>query len=199
MGPQKDESSVCLIEQARTDKTAFAELFRRHYDEIFRYCARRLPGREAAEDVTSQVFMKMIHKFSTFMGDETAFRYWLFRIACNEINSYFRTAGRQAKAFETLKQQPADAQQEAGADCGEHEENARRTAFLNEAMSELNTEQQDIITLRFYEGLNSEQIGDILGMKSTTVRSRLARALAQLKKAYKTRQQHVPEGLCWYE
>jgi RNA polymerase sigma-70 factor (ECF subfamily) len=194
---QQDESSACLIEKARTDRTAFAELFRLHYDEIFRYCARRVCRRETAEDITSQVFMKMINKFSTFMGDQTAFRYWLFRIACNEINSYFRTAGRQARAYEAIRHQPASEQPDAAADCRQEEENALRMAFLHQALAALSAEQQDIITLRFFEGLNSEQIGGILGMKATTVRSRLARALSQLKKSYQTQQ--VPEGLCWYD
>ena len=143
--------------------------------------------------------MKMIKKFNTFMGDETALRYWLFRIACNEINSHFRTAGRQAKAFEALKQQPEPEQPDVESDCEQDEENTRQRAFLNNALADLNTEQQDIITLRFFEGLNSEQIGEVLDMKATTVRSRLARALSKLKKIYKTRQQHVPKGLCWYE
>lgn len=141
--------------------------------------------------------MKMISKFSTFMGDETAFRYWLFRIACNEINSYYRTAGRQTRAYEAIRHQPAAEQPDVAADCRQEEENTLRVAFLHQALTELSAEQQDIITLRFFEGLNSEQIGGILGMKATTVRSRLARALSQLKKAYQTQQ--VPEGLCWHD
>ena len=102
---QQQESSVCPIERARTDRTVFAELFRRHYDEIYRYCARRLSDRQTAEDITSQVFMKMIGKFNTFLGDETAFRCWLFRIACNEINSHFRSIGRQTRAMEALQKE----------------------------------------------------------------------------------------------
>lgn len=190
---------ACLIERARTDRTAFAVLFRRHYDEIFRYCARRLPCRQTAEDITSQVFMKMIKKFNLFTGDETAFRFWLFRIACNEINSFYRTAHRQANTLEQLKQQPQPQPPDVEADCAREEDNAQKLAFLQNAIATLKPELQDIITLRFFENLNSEQIGDILGVKPTTVRSRLARALNNLKKEYKIHQQQIPEGLCWYE
>ncbi len=143
--------------------------------------------------------MKMLKNITTFKGDETAFRCWLFRIACNEINSHFRTAGRHTRAVEYLKQQPADEQPDVGADCAEDEENARKITFLNEAIAALKPDQQDILTLRFFEGLNSEQIGDVLGMKAATVRSRLARALQKLKTEYKIHQQHLPEGVCWYE
>ena len=191
---------ACLIEQARVDRTAFAALFRRHHDEIYRYCARRLPCRSCAEDITSQVFMKMLKKFDTFAGDETAFRSWLFRIACNEVNSFYRTTGRKTKAYTKLQQEydPAGTENTQD-DCAEAEDNQQKLAFLKEAISTLKPELQDIVTLRFFEGLNSEQIGNVLQVKSATVRSRLARALQKLKKEYKTHQQQSPEGPCWYE
>jgi RNA polymerase sigma-70 factor (ECF subfamily) len=195
----QEESSTGLIERARTDRTAFSELFRRHYDEIFRYCARRLTERQTAEDITSQVFMKMLKNFKTFMGDETAFRCWLFRIACNEINSHFRTVGRRVRAMEAVQKEYAPDNPDVRDDCEQAEDNAVKVAFLNDAIAALKQDQQDIITLRFFEGLNSEQIGEVLGLKATTVRSRLARALKKLKTEYKTRQQHLPEGVCWYE
>lgn len=193
------ESQDCLIEQARTDKTAFAALFRRHYDEIYRYCARRLPGAAVAEDVTSQVFLKMVKHFNSFMGDENAFRCWLYRIACNEINSHYRSSGRQAKAFEQLKIDCDTEQPNTIDDCDNADENEAQKAFLQEAVSELSPEHQDILTLRFYEGLNSTEIGEVLDMKPATVRSHLARALAKIKGIYKTRQQQAPGKLCWYE
>lgn len=144
--------------------------------------------------------MKMIKKFDTFTGDETAFRSWLFRIACNEVNSFYRTAGRKTKAYTKLQQEydPAGTENTQD-DCAEAEDNQQKLAFLKEAISTLKPELQDIVTLRFFEGLNSEQIGNVLQVKSATVRSRLARALQKLKKEYKTHQQQSPEGPCWYE
>ena len=192
-------SQECLIEQARTDKAAFAALFRRYYDEIYRYCARRLPTQAAAEDVTSQVFLKMVRKFNSFMGDEKAFRCWLYRVACNEINSTFRQAGRQARAFDKIRQDCPTHATDDTENCDLADENAHRLTFLKNAIGTLKPTHQDIISLRFYEGLNSEQIGKILEMKPATVRSQLARALKKLQDLYKNRQQQSPGELCWYE
>ena len=199
MEATQQESQPCLIEQARTDKSAFAALFRRHYDEIYRYCARRLPSAAIAEDVTSQVFLKMVKTFSNFMGDETAFRCWLFRIACNEINSHFRRAGRQTKAFEKIKNESPTELPDTTDDCGDDEENAAKREFLQEAMSRLKPAHQDIVSLRFYEGLNSSEIGKVLDMKPATVRSQLARALKTIKEFYENRQQQTRGKWCWYE
>ncbi len=192
-------SQPCLIEQARSDKTAFAALFRRHHDEIYRYCARRLPNQATAEDVTSQVFLKMVKKFNSFMGNEKAFRCWLYRIACNEINSYFRQAGRQTRVFEKIQQDCPTEMPDTTDDCDQADENEQQMTFLKNAIDTLKPTHQDIISLRFYEGLNSEQIGNILEMKPATVRSQLARALKKLQDLYKNRQQQTSEELCWYE
>lgn len=141
----------------------------------------------------------MVRKFNSFMGNEKAFRCWLYRIACNEINSHFRRAGRQANAYEKLQAEQPTELPDSTDDCDQAEENQVQIAFLKEALAELKPGHQDIVTLRFYEGLNSEQIGDILDMKPATVRSQLARALKKIKELYKTRQQQTSEELCWYE
>ena len=180
-------SSAGLIEAARTDKTAFSALFRRHYDEIFRYCARRLPNRAAAEDVTSQVFLKMVKNFDRFMGDEAGFRSWLFRIACNEVNSFYRKAARHRSALDAVRRESPDPA--AVPDEPDDEENQKKIDFLKNAITTLKPEHQDIITLRYFQGLNSEQIGEVLELNPATVRSRLSRSLKLLKKEYRLHQQ----------
>lgn len=197
MTATEQQSSAGLIEAARTDKTAFSALFRRHYDEIYRYCARRLPDRSTAEDVTSQVFLKMVRNFDSFTGDESGFRCWLFRIACNEINSYFRTSARQNKAMDKLRQQapPQDTAPDETADL----DNQHKIHFLNAAIGQLKPDHQDILTLRFYRGLNSDQIGDVLKMNPATVRSQLSRSLKKLKKIYRLHQQQTAEEIFDYE
>lgn len=176
---------------------AFSALFRRHYDEIYRYCARRLPERGTAEDVTSQVFLKMLKNFDSFTGDEAGFRCWLFRIACNEVNSFYRTSARHSKAMDKLRQQPH--QPDATADETSDPENQEKIDFLKTAIGQLQSDHQDILTLRYFQGLNSEQIGKVLRMNPATVRSQLSRSLKKLKKLYRLGQQQTAEELFDYE
>jgi len=176
------DNSDCLVEAAREDRTVFAQLFRRHYDEIFRYCARRLPCRQTAEDVTSTVFLKMIDCFCTFRGDDDAFRVWLYRIAGNEVNSYFRKAGRQARLLDALGNLPSPTPE---SDPGREDDNHIQIARLHRAMAQLKPAYREIVALRYLQGFNSEEIGKITGLKSVTVRSKLARALRLLKKEFR--------------
>ena len=170
-----------LVEAAREDKTAFALLFRRHYDEIYRYCARRLPCRQTAEDVTSAVFLKMIDHFDTFRGDDDAFRVWLYRIAGNEVNTQFRKAARQSRLRATLQQQVPPEPPKPD----EQDDNRRQIARLHEALARLKPAYREVVSLRYLQGLNSEEIGKITGTKPVTVRSKLARALRLLEKEFR--------------
>ncbi|MHC4949511.1 MAG: RNA polymerase sigma factor [Planctomycetota bacterium] len=193
----QQQSSACLIEAARTDKMAFSALFRRHYDEIFRYCARRLPDRSHAEDVTSQVFLKMVKNFDSFTGDETGFRCWLFRIACNEINSFYRKSSRHSKAIDKLRQQSN--QEEHITEDDFDYENQDKIDFLKTAIETLKPDHQNIVTLRFFQGLNSEQIGEVMNMNPATVRSQLSRSLKKLKKQFRLQQQQTAEEIFSYD
>ena len=94
-----------LIARARSDPEAFVELYRKYYDAIFSYCAHRLFERTAAEDVTSQVFLKAVEKFGSFRGEEQQFRNWLYKIATNAVNHHLRKTARRDSLLERAGEQ----------------------------------------------------------------------------------------------
>jgi RNA polymerase sigma-70 factor (ECF subfamily) len=163
-----------LIIDARSNPAAFTRLYRRHYDAVFRYCSHRLFERHTAEDVTSDVFLKVIEQFSSFEGSEKQFRAWLYKIASNAANEHLRkNARRDALLKDACRQNnntdPVDAP-------------AEKLALLKQAMLTLKPRYQTIITLRFFENLKLTEIAEVLGSSDGTVRSQLARALAKLRK-----------------
>ena len=163
-----------LVIRANTDRTAFVQLYRRHYDMIFRYCAHRLFSRTVAEDVTSEVFLKMVENFHRFTGTEAQFRNWLYRIATNAVNHHLRRMTRRNRLLRAARER-ANSQT---ADC---EESAEKLALLKDALLALKPRYQTIITLRFFENLKLIEIAEVLGSSPGTVRSQLARALAKLR------------------
>ena len=78
--PIGDAGDAELVARAKGDPQAFAALYRRYIDAIYRYCAHRLGGRQAAEDATSEIFVKAFTSIRS-CRDERAFRSWLFAIA----------------------------------------------------------------------------------------------------------------------
>ena len=85
----------------RTDRAAFAALYDCYYPRIVKYCVRRLFDRTAAEDVTSEVFLKVASSVRTFPGTtDSDFRRWLFRIATNAVNAHLRGTLRRRELLE---------------------------------------------------------------------------------------------------
>ena len=131
----------------------------------------------------------MVKNFDRFLGDEAGFRCWLFRIACNEVNTFYRKAARHQSALDAVRQETSEPT--ALPEQPDDEENQARIDFLRNAIAGLKPEHQDIITLRYFQGLNSEQIGEVLELNPATVRSRLSRSLKLLKKEYRLHQQET--------
>ncbi len=168
-----------LITELSSNPTAFVRLYRSHYDAVFRYCVHRLFERTAAEDVTSDVFLKAVENIHRFKGNEQQFRNWLYRIATNAVNNYLRKSARRNRLLKVAREQTNS----QVADCGE---SAEELALLKETVFALKPRYQTIITLRFFENLKLTEIAEVLGSSPGTVRSQLARALAKLRKVLAT-------------
>ncbi|MHC4483295.1 MAG: RNA polymerase sigma factor [Planctomycetota bacterium] len=168
-----DERS--LIDRARNDSTAFVQLYRSHYDAVFRYCVHRLFERQLAEDVTSEVFLKVIENINGFKGNEKQFRCWLYRIATNTVNNHLRKTARRNRLLKFAREHSNS----QDADCVVPTD---KLTLLREAVFTLKPRYQTIITLRFFENMKLTEIAEVLGSSPGTVRSQLTRALAKLRK-----------------
>ncbi|MBC8356737.1 MAG: RNA polymerase sigma factor [Planctomycetes bacterium] len=178
-----------LVKAARTDRIAFGELFDHFYSPIFAYCSRRLVVRAVAEDVASEVFLKVAARIREFSGTCVEdFRRWLFRIATNEINAHLRQSIRRRELLEAAAQMGkinSSASAPLLAD-----ESPVDWQEVYEALGELTDREQSIISLRFFAGLKHEQIADVLEVKAGTIRVALSRALDKLRD--RLRDQDIP-------
>jgi RNA polymerase sigma-70 factor (ECF subfamily) len=171
----KKPGSNDLIVQARTSYNAFALLYRRHYDAVFKYCVHRLFDRHLAEDITSQVFLKVVEKFQSFEGSENQFRNWLYKIATNLVNQHLRKSARQKTAMKIFKEQSNYR------DCT-FENSTVKLAVIKQTVLTLKPRYQTIIALRFFEKLKLTEIAEVLDSSPGTIRSQLARALSKLRR-----------------
>jgi RNA polymerase sigma-70 factor (ECF subfamily) len=168
-----------LIKEACSDRAAFARLYRMHYERVFRYCCRRLFNRHAAEDVTSEVFFRVMRTISTFDGNSNGFRNWLYRIATNAVNDYLKMAKRQADTIKNTAQENGSGRVFA---TKSDKELQKKNIAVKQAILSLKPKYQTVITLRFFEKMKLIEIAEILGQNPATIRSQLARALSKLRK-----------------
>jgi RNA polymerase sigma-70 factor (ECF subfamily) len=168
-----------LIQRACSDPNAFAELYLRHYQDVFRYCVRRLFDRHSAEDVTSTIFFKVMHNLGSFDGPPASFRNWLLRIATNAVNDHLRDVRRRSTLIQRLvgnRRPDATLTLNCDDDVGD------RKALLKQALLSLRPAYQTVITLRFFENMKLTEIAACLGERPSTVSTRLSRATARLRK-----------------
>ena len=178
--PELDDSVDDLVVAAKSDADAFGQLFDHFYSPIFAYCSRRLVLRALAEDVTSEVFLKVARSIRAFPGNNTEdFRRWIFRIATNEINAHLRQMIRRRELLE------------AAVEMGRIDANVSTVLLESDwpvtwedvyrELQQLTERDQSLISLRFFASLKHEQIAEVLEMKTGAVRVALSRALEKLR------------------
>ncbi len=170
----REASDSELVLLAQRDQQAFAQLYVRYLDRVYQYCYRRLGARSAAEDATSQIFLKAMTGLPRFSNDRGSFRSWLFSIAHNVVVDEFR--GSRPMAPEERLLNIADGQLSPE----EHAERAESQRQIRDAVAMLPERQRQVVELRM-AGLTSAEIGAIIGCKPRSVDVVQYRALGQLR------------------
>jgi RNA polymerase sigma-70 factor (ECF subfamily) len=178
-----------LIRQAQKAPDAFAKLYDQYYPKIFGYVLRRTANLEAAQDITSETFLKALRKLWQFRWRNVSFSSWLYKIASNELNQYFRkTEHKKFVSLEELHEQgfePISSHDPESELIEAQEELKQYQDFLEiqEKIVRLPAKYQEVITLRFFEQKQINEIAEILGKKEGTIKSLLHRAVEKLREA----------------
>jgi RNA polymerase sigma-70 factor (ECF subfamily) len=164
-----------LVERAKRDPEAFGELYDLYFGRIYAYIYRKTGDRQAAEDLTSDTFMKALANIKTYRYTGQPFAAWLYRIASNVVTDYYRARKVTAPLDEGL-QIPATgtSPEEAALRLDDQQAVAR-------AIQTLSPDQQDVILLRFSGGLKLKEIAQVVGKTEGAVKALMFRALGGLK------------------
>jgi len=174
-----------LVRRSRAgDAGAFNEIVEQFYGVTYGMAYRMLGNREAAEDATQEVFLKAWRHLSGFRG-ASRFSTWLHSIAVNECLGHARKRKREHETFQPVA---LDEWLEGASGPNQVEDrqsfNAENWALnlaLQDAVRRLPEHQRVPLALRYYGHLSVEEIAEVLGLNSRTVRSRLHLALKQLR------------------
>lgn len=161
------EYSYELVNDAcHGDENAFTELYRCIYKDLYRFAFYMLGGEEDAKDVVSETVLDAYVSIAK-LRDVQSFHYWIFKILTNKCK-------RKMKEY-AVKNIPLE-------DIYIHMQTDLEEAFdLRIAFMQLPKQERTIVVLSVFAGYSSGEIGKILHLKSSTVRSKLSRALAKMK------------------
>lgn len=159
------------------DREVLGSLYEQYHDPIYRYCRHRLFTAEAAEDVTSGVFMAMVKGIETFRGAlKSELKRWLYAVATKKTAEYIRNTQRRSQLLAA-----AAASGRLGAQPQALNNGHPKWSSVFRAIQTLKPKEQAVVTLRFLEGLNMDDIANILGRKPVSVRVSLSRAVQKLR------------------
>jgi RNA polymerase sigma-70 factor (ECF subfamily) len=169
-----EDCDAVLAESAKADASAFGELYERYYVRVYRYIYHRVGHASDAEDITALVFMKALEALPSYRSHQNGFAPWLFRIARNAVVDHYRRR---------RKQNPLDdLEHHAGAgDPVVHILGREQRAELNSLLTELSSDQRDVVLMRYAADLSFPEIAATLGKKEPAVRMLLHRGLRKLK------------------
>jgi RNA polymerase sigma-70 factor (ECF subfamily) len=178
-----------LVKQAQKAPEAFTKLYDQYYPKIFGYVLRRTANLEVAQDITSETFLKALRKLWQFQWRNISFSPWLYKIATNEVNQYFRKAEyKKSVSLEELQEQgfelisPHDPESEL-IEAQEKLKQHQDFLEIQGKIARLPAKYQEVITLRFFEKKQINEIAEILGKKEGTIKSLLHRAVEKLREA----------------
>ena len=178
MGGRPLEDSELVERARRGDVHAYEELVRRYQDLAMR-TAYVIAGADDAPDAVQEAFVKAYRFLGRFRAD-APFRPWLLRIVANEAINRRRAGRRQATlAVRAAEGRPADYGVPSPERAALEQEQHR---LLVRAMNDLREEDRLVIAYRYWFDLSEAEMAEALGCARGTVKSRLSRSLARLRK-----------------
>src|SRR5262245_41637148 len=169
-----DKSLMLAVKEGRVDE--FGVLFKRHHDPLFAFFYRMIGDAAASEDLTQEVFVRMLKYRNTF-GEDSEFRGWMYQIARNVRADHFRKRYTETALGEQLRPQHQTPH-------GHQLEKDEQLSTLQRALLVLPEDKRELLILARFEELKYETIAAILGIEVGAVKVRVHRAIRELRNIF---------------
>jgi RNA polymerase sigma-70 factor (ECF subfamily) len=153
-------------------------LFDRYHKRIFNFLMRMTMDRAVAEDLTQNVFLRMI-KYRTSFKEENRFMPWLYQMARNIFSDYYQEHKKRGTSFVDI-----DKIGEKMVEVENGDEQDERERLLHRSMSLLNEEQRELLVLTRFQQMKYEEVALILDTSVANIKVKVHRAIAKLREHY---------------
>ena len=160
------------------DHQVITAIHNRFFQEIYRYARYRLGDETVAEDIAGETFTRLLESITSGRGPKTSLRGWLLGTASNLINDHMRN--NYTHPTEKLPEDMYDDELNPI----HFTEQADRSQMVRQALAKLTPDQQQVITLRFGNGLSVQETASLMDKKENAVKALQFRALAALRRSY---------------
>jgi RNA polymerase sigma-70 factor (ECF subfamily) len=176
VAPDRERTTV---DRARTgDQQALADIYDWYMPRVYRYVVARVGNPAEAEDLTEEVFLKMLGAIGDFRWREVPFSSWIFRIAHNCVATHYRRSAQRGGIAAELSEDIVDGRPDMAMAVEERitmDEVRRASQMLPDA-------QREVIALRFAVGLSIADTAKALGKREGNIKALQHKAVAKLQK-----------------
>ncbi|MCP4424268.1 MAG: sigma-70 family RNA polymerase sigma factor [Chloroflexi bacterium] len=171
------QDELILLNRARSlDREALEQIHDMYYVPIFRYIAFRVNEHELAEDLTSDVFTRLLNALQDHTAPQKTLRGWLFSVASRVVKDHYRKQYRRPQvALDDSIPSPT-----GGPD--QQVESMLTNENLRQAVTELTENQQQVIALRFGFEMSIREVAQTTGKSEGAIKMLQARAIAALSR-----------------
>ena len=159
-----------VAREAITDERAFTALYEHFFPRVYKHLLAKTHDHSLADELVSNTFFKMYDHLRDYDPSKGAFSTWLFRIAHNELATYYRSKNYTDTADPDWERPEERALSE------------ERSGELKAALGTLSERDRKIIEMTYWLGMKSEEVAKALNMQPNTVRVALKRSREALKK-----------------
>lgn len=167
-----------LVKLAQKDHRAFALIYERYFERIYLFVYKRVQDEAIAGDVTQDAMLKAMAAIKKYEDRGAPFSSWLFRIASNEVNLYFRKAKKMIQI--TIQEKDVLTMMEEIEIHPTENDQIRLIRMLET----LKPDQNEIIELRFFMHYSFKEIADFYNITEASAKMRVYRILEKLKNSW---------------
>ena len=170
-------NELMLVRQAIVEPAAFAASYDHYFLRIYNYVRYRVHYAPTADDLTADIFERVLKKISKYRAERAPFGAWVFAIARHAVSDHLRRQNRrQVVSLDAILRRPSPLPEpEAVASVNDAKNQ------LLAALQELNDRERDLIALKFTSGLTNRRIADMTNLSESNVGVILYRAMQKLK------------------
>jgi RNA polymerase sigma-70 factor (ECF subfamily) len=170
------DANIELEGLQRLDSQAISAIYDRYFPDVYRFVYYRLNDEQAAEDIASDVFVRLLDAVQKQSGPQSNLKGWLLATASHIVSDHYRLSYRRPTAAlpETLP--------DGGASLTEEIDHRERVAAVRTAYERLTEDQQNVLALRFGDGYSLDETATAMQKNVNAVKALQFRALAALQR-----------------
>lgn len=168
-----------LVTQAQQSTEGFGKLYDYYFPKVYGFVASKVNDRGDAEDITSEIFMKVLEHIHGFEWRGIPFTGWLFKIARNTLNTYY--AHHAKTSTKDIDEVYGLAEDEEKVSPHKNAARSELAEKVQKVMQELPERELTVVQLKFYSQLNNREIMHATGLSESNVAIILYRTLRKIK------------------